>query len=383
VATDLDAFLLNSDGDLIAQSREENIQVSQMPFESFAWTNISATPKTVQLVVNRLSGGGSPAVKFALIENGGGVEATEYPRSTGEDVVGPTIFGHSGAAAAISAGAVFFNDDSKPESYSSRGPVRHDFAPLEENAAAERLQAPEEISKPDLTATDCGKTTFFAFLASGFWHFCGTSAAAPHAAAVAALMLQAEPAAGPEDIRAALLQSAVMPFDLKYGPCDVGAGLVEAVGAVDSLLAPTPFAPPLCGPPVAEALPDEARAPGDWGSESRPASFTPPVVVDPTPEPKPEVPGESRQPRTFVLLRPPRTIRTHNRGARVVMRFGSDEGDVTFVCGFDEGAFHRCPERLTHWFKLGPHFVLAVARDADGDRDLTPAVVRFRVKHVG
>jgi Subtilase family len=383
VATDLDAFLLDSDGDLIAQSRERNIQVSQMPFESFAWTNISATPKTVQLAVNRFAGGGSPTVKFALIENGGGVEATEYPRSTGEDVVGPTIFGHSGSAAAISTGAVAFNDASEPESYSSRGPVRHDFGPLEEKVAAEPLEPPEEVSKPDLTATDCGKTTFFAFLSSGFWHFCGTSAAAPHAAAVAALMLQAEPAAEPEDIREALLHSAAMPFEPEFGPCAVGAGLVEAVGAIESLLAPTAFTPPLCSPPVAEGSPEEARAPGDWGSESHPPSFTPPVVVDPTPGPKPEVIGESRQPRTFILLRPPRTIRTRGRSARVAMRFGSDEADVTYVCQIDGAAFRRCPERLARRFEVGSHVVLAVARDAAGNDDHTPVAVRFKVKHVG
>ena len=383
VVTDLDAFLLDSDGDLIAQSREENVEISQVPFESFAWTNISATPKTVQLVVNRLAGG-SPAVKFALIENGGGVEATEYPRSTGEDVVGPTIFGHSGSAGAISTGAVAFNDASEPESYSSRGPVRHDFGPVEGKVAAEPLEPPEEVSKPDLTATDCGKTTFFAFLSGGFWHFCGTSAAAPHAAAVAALMLQAEPAAEPEDIREALLHSAVMPFDPKYGQCAVGAGLIEAVGAIETLLTPTPFTPSSCSPPVAEGSPEEARAPGDWGSESHPASFTPPIVTDPAPKPEPEVTSEPKPlPRTFVLLRPPRTIRTHNRSARVALRFGSDQADVSYACRIDNAPFRHCPERLARQFGIGFHVVQAVARDAAGNDDRTPAVVRFRVKHVG
>lgn len=383
VATDLDSFLLDADGDLIAQAREKNVEISQMPFESFAWTNISATPKTVQLAVNRVSGG-SPAVKFALIENGGGVEATEYPRSSGEDVVGPTIFGHSGTAAAISTGAVFFNDDSEPEPYSSMGPVRHDFGPFDEKGVAEPLEPPEAVSKPDLTATDCGKTTFFAFLSGGFWHFCGTSAAAPHAAAVAALMLQAEPLAEPEDIREALLGSAVMPFEPKYGPCSVGAGLVEAVGAIESLLAPTPFTPPICDPPVAGS-PEEARAPGDWGSESHPPSFTPPVVPPPSPPPGPEVTVEPQKPRprTFILMRPPRVIRTQGRSARVVLRLGSDEADVSYTCGIDGGFFRPCSERLARRFGVGSHVVLAVARDAAGNDDRTPAVVRFRVKHVG
>jgi hypothetical protein len=382
VGTDLDAFLLDSDGDLIAQSREKNVQVSQMPFEPLVWTNISATPKTVQLAVNRVSGG-SPAVKFALIENGGGVEATEYPRSTGEDVVGPTIFGHSGTAAAISTGAVFFNEDSEPESYSSRGPVRHDFGAVEGSGVAKPLEPPEEVSKPDLTATDCGKTTFFAIPFKSFWRFCGTSAAAPHAAAVAALMLQAEPVAEPEAIREALLHSSVMPFESQYGSCAVGAGLVEAVGAIESLLTPTPFTPSLCSPPVAEGSPEEARAPGDWGSETHPPSNTPPVVPGPSPAPQPEVTGELRPPRTFILLRPPRTIRTRGRSAQVVLRLGSDEAGVSYFCQIDNGPFRRCPKRFVRRFGVGSHVVLAVARDAAGSDDRTPAAVRFRVKHVG
>ena len=56
--------------------------------------------------------------------------ATEYPASTGADVVGPTVFGHSGAAGAISVGAVPFFDSSSAETFSSRGPVKHYFGPV-------------------------------------------------------------------------------------------------------------------------------------------------------------------------------------------------------------------------------------------------------------
>ena len=73
----------------------------------------------VQLVINRCSSTcnpeasatATPLLKFALLENGGGVSETEYPVSSGGDTVGPTIFGHTGAASAISVGAVPFDDE--------------------------------------------------------------------------------------------------------------------------------------------------------------------------------------------------------------------------------------------------------------------------------
>lgn len=387
VATDLDAYLLNASGSLLpkAEANEDNVNVSQTPVEVLEWTNTSSTAtKTVQLAINRFAGG-TPRVKFALLENGGGVEATEYPHSSGEDVVGPTIFGHSGSASAVSVGAVPFNNSSTPEPYSSRGPVRHDFGPVEGTAPAAPLGPPEVLSKPDLTATDCGKTTFFAFLVSGAWRFCGTSAAAPHAAAVAALMLDAEPAAEPDEVRAALLDSAV-PVG-SFGSCDVGAGLVEAVGAVEDVLAHSGTAGPTCEPPTSEVDPEEARAPGNWGSESTPSenpsgsitgTTTPPVENPPEEEETPRV----ARPRTFILQHPAKIIRTRHRAARAIFRFGSNESGASFACRVDGGFFRPCGPRLVRLFPVGWHVVKVVAHDGAGLADQTPASYRFKVKRV-
>lgn len=382
VDTDLDAFLLDLAGNRIpgAESHEDNVEISKAPVEVLEWPNSSGSTKTVQLVVNRFSGV-TPRVKFALIQNGGGVSAIEYPRSSGGDVVGPTIFGHSGTAAAISTGAVFFGDKAELEDYSSRGPVRHDFGPVEGTSPAPLLGAPEELSKPDLVATDCGKTTFFSFFVFGDWHFCGTSAAAPHAAAVAALMLDAEPAAEPDDVRGALVASAVEVG--AFGPCDIGAGLVEAVGTIEEALAKTGAAGPTCEPPESEVEPDEAAAPGNWGSEVPPA---PPVVgpttSPPTPQPEAEEPKPGFPPRTFFLQRPAKIIRTQTRGARAVFLFGSDKDGVSFVCRIDGGLFRPCSERLARRFPLGWHTVKVAALDAEGIGDKTPASYRFKVKRV-
>ena len=93
--------------------------------------------------------------------------------------------------------------------------------------AAAPLAQPLEITKPDLVATDCGLTTFFVPTSTpGINRFCGTSAAAPHAAAVAALMRDANPAMTVAQIRTALAASARPIGNL--GPDVVGAGLVDA-----------------------------------------------------------------------------------------------------------------------------------------------------------
>jgi len=373
VETDLDAYLLDANGGLIASSAEDNIGISQKPLEVVQWENESGSQRTVQLTINRFSGG-SPRLKFGLLENGFGVSATEYPRSTGEDVVGPTVFGHSGTANAISVGAVPFDNSNAPENYSSRGPVRHDFGPVVGTKAAAPLGSAEIVAKPDVAATDCGQTTFFASFEEGGWHFCGTSAAAPHAAGVAALMLDDDPAATPGEILTALQRGAATVG--AFGPCAVGAGLVEAVGAIEELPTPPPFTPSEeCATPEPEASVEEAQAPGNWGVE---ASTVPPPVTQ-APEPSPPSPTV---PRTFIRSHPAKLIRTRSRTVRVVFRFGSDESPVTFACRIDGGLFRPCSERLVRRFGIGMHSVRVIASDTSGNGDRSPAAYRFRVKRI-
>ncbi len=380
VETDLDAFLLNSGGNLVAAVGDNNVEESQKPVEVLEWKNESGSQRTVQLVINHFSGG-TPRLKFGLIENGSrSVTGTEYPQSSGEDVVGPTVFGHSGTAAAITVGAVPFDAARAVERYSSRGPVRHDFGPVEAGQAADPIEPEEFLSKPDVAATDCGLTSFFASFEPGEgWRFCGTSAAAPHAAAVAALMLGANPSATPGEIKTALRESAVKVGESEVDPCAVGAGLVEAVGAINALSTPPSITPPLCNTPAAEVPIEEARAPGDWGTEF-PTSIPPPISPQPPVGP---VTSETRtRPRTFIQQRPAKLIRTHGRSARVVLRFGSDQAGVSYSCRIDGGFFRPCPEKLVRRFAVGAHSVRVIARDAAGNSDRTPATFSFKVKHV-
>jgi len=155
----------------------------------------------------------------------------------------------------------------------------------------------------------------------------------------------------------------------------VGAGLVEAVGAIEELLSPGAFSPPECSPPSSEGSPEEARAPGDWGSEV-------PTSSVPAPVPSGLPVAQHSQPKTFFLRKPPRVIRTRGRAARAVFRFGSDQSDVSFVCRIDGGLFRTCPRQLARRFPVGWHAVRVFARDFAGTADRTPAVYRFQVKRI-
>jgi subtilisin family serine protease len=363
VESDIDAYLFSSGGVWLTpeQGTDDNVGKTQMPVEIMQWENETGTSQSVQLVINRYSGT-LPRIKSILLQNGGGVSSVEYPESLGGDIVGPSIFGHAGDADTISVAAVPFSDSSEPEEYSSRGPVTHYFGPVAGSEPAEALASPEALSKPDLAATDCGVTSFFAFEELGDWRFCGTSAAAPHAAAVAALALSAEPSATPAQLREAEVNSAA-PVST-FGSCAVGGGLVDAVETVQAVTSGEPGpAPEACTPPLSPPVTEPPE--------------TIPNVVPPPPPPPPPV----TRPDTFIRAHPAKLVRTRNRRFKAVFRFGSDEAGSEFECRIDKKPFQGCPSRLVRRLPAGKHVIRARAR-ADGAVDDTPAVFKFRIRRM-
>jgi Subtilase family len=371
VSSDLDAYLLSAGGKLVKLSAEDNSSPAgtQKPLEELEWENNTGGATTVKLAINRYSGSKATPLKFALLENGGGVSAIEYPESSAGDTVGPTIFGHSGTAEAISVGAAPYFDSNAPEDYSSHGPVTHYFGPVTGATPAEPLAATEVIPKPDVTATDGGANTFFGACQAHVWRFYGTSAAAPHAAAVAALELDAKPGSNPKAVREALIKSAV-PMG-KFPPEAVGAGLVDAPEAIAEISA-TAFPG---GTQFAPLTPQNCNLPSPPGPQPEPAS--PPSAPGPSATTSPPSP-----PRTFIRMHPHRVIRTRQRGALATFVFSSDESGVSFACRIDGGLFRPCPSTLTRRFGIGWHTVRVIAFDAGGARDPSPASYRFRVKRI-
>ncbi len=196
-------------------STGEAIEYAELPL------NRDGSDTTYQIAIARASTrGDDPASRLRYFAYTDGTFYGKYIH-TGL----PTLFGHSAAANADGVGAYDVHDPSVPEDYNSLGPVTIYF-----DAEGRRLATPVVREQPTISAVDGVNTTFFPQPASendsdgdGRPNFYGTSAAAPHAAAVAALLLQA--GGGPGSISAAgmraLLESTASSHDLDPAYCAV------------------------------------------------------------------------------------------------------------------------------------------------------------------
>lgn len=113
--------------------------------------------------------------------------------------------------------------DDKIGSFSSRGPTR-----------------PDGLTKPDIVAPGVRITSADAF-SDGYSTKSGTSMSTPMIAGIAALLLQANPQATPEQLKSAMMASA-RPLAQGGEPTVQGSGLVDAVAALDQLTRPPALA---------------------------------------------------------------------------------------------------------------------------------------------
>jgi hypothetical protein len=401
VQTDLDLYALRaSDGLLLTgvTGAQANVTGSQRPFESILIDNDpSAGALEVDLVVARFSGAGgggtaTPRLRLQFLLNGRqNTVPTEYTTSAGGDIVGPAIFGHAGAKSAITSGAVPFTDGNVLEFFSSRGPVTHYFGPVTGTTPAEPLAAPDVISKPDIVATNGGLTTFF----GGGNRFFGTSAAAPHSAAVGALQLDADPALTPAQVRSLQVASG-RPVGA-FGPLEAGAGLLDAVAAAP---------PPVVTAASPGALTNDAT-PEFTFSASHTATFTcsvdgavaqactspfAPAVGDGAHEVTVTAAnafgksGTATASTTVDATAPVATVSSGPRGptknARPAFAFAANETPVGFECSFDAAPFGPCSGAANHQpataLADGPHAFAVRATDAATNTSV-PAERAFRV----
>jgi hypothetical protein len=396
VESDLNAYLLNAAGNLIVKETVKNAgtgSVLRQPVELLGWENPSTTKSAeVQLVIGRCistcntgaNAATRPRLKVTLMENGSGVSKTEYLQSseTNGITVGPTIYGHAGSAAAITLAAVNYSQSAtapvEPERYSSRGPVTHYFGPVNGTTPAAKLSAAEVIQKPNVTATDCASTTFFATLSAGSWHFCGTSEAAPHAAAVAALMRQTQPLATPASILAKLESSATA-FKTPH-PAAVGAGLVNAEAAI-AAIGGSPVSDPASTPvgpvEVTSAPATETRTTTTTPTESGTTTTTKPGSKSSSST------GTKAKPKVRIAAHPKALERTRKSSVVGRFRFSSNQNGVTFYCQVDGTRQRICGARLQRRFGIGRHVVRVRAVDPSDNSSSAASVFRFRVQRMG
>lgn len=247
--SDLDMYLIDINGNVVSAGATDNIK-SGDPIEVFGFDN--NTPNyTFFLVILKFAGPDPTHIKYNMYNDAQFYLTT--PAIPG--ILAPTLVGHAKAEGAIATGAAFYLntpaygvDTPKVEYFSSLAGVANYF-----DVNGNRI-APVIRRKPEITAPDGGNTSFFNPFGNGdiaqdadtFPNFFGTSAATPHAAGVAALMIEAERLNNltPAQIKGVLSNNAV-DMDNIYTPgfdkgfdFNTGYGLIKADGAVGDVKFP-------------------------------------------------------------------------------------------------------------------------------------------------
>ena len=231
VTTDLDILVLDhASGQIVAGSLANNLK-NQTPFELFGFQNTGASAQ-FDIVINKFAGPNPGEIKFVNYGANSFGNTNFGAFATNSSTITP----HAASPDADAVGADPFYDQRNVEGFSSFGPSTFLF-----DASGNRLASPVTVAKPNIMAPDGDSTTFFGgnFL-NGFPNFFGTSAAAPHAAGAAALVLQAHPSFTPSQIYSTLASTA----DPHIGSGNVnqiGAGLIDVYRAIfGSPVAATP-----------------------------------------------------------------------------------------------------------------------------------------------
>ncbi len=224
VVNDLDIYVVEAGGNEIltkSYGDDDNI-LNQTPTEFVYYENDSTPFQFVEIMIHRTQGFGPARLKY--INFGSNIFIQEF------DTRSPTVTAHGSGDGGLAVAAAPYFNHTTPESFTSTGPRTVLFTP-----SGARLPFEDVRDAPQICAIDGTDTTFFYqsdFEGNGHPNFFGTSAAAPHAAAVAALIRQAIPDYSPQDVYN-LLQTTADPaiggpgFDVQ-----TGAGLINAWNAI-------------------------------------------------------------------------------------------------------------------------------------------------------
>lgn len=209
---------------LVGRSDVQN-DLSTGPIEALCIPNTS-TRDVVRFATMKLNSG-LTSMRFKMFFLG--AAAIEYP------IARESIFGHPALPSVLAVGSINADDPRNDDIafYSSQGPAR--INRLNEDSTF--VVGDQLLPKPDLVAIDGVNVTG----AGGFrTPFYGTSAAAPHVAGVAALLMSKSPFASANKVREALINGA---FDLGARGRDniFGYGRVDALAAGAALKAGNPI----------------------------------------------------------------------------------------------------------------------------------------------
>lgn len=186
VLSDYNLLFFRPDGTFVDAFSEQNLFTNR-PVETG-----SMPAATLQMVIARANvpnGKNRNAADRIRYVGFSGVNPQEY-----FSYLDPVTYGHNSAQGAMGVAAYAFFAPFVPEAFTSPGPSTIYF-----DNNNKRYRSPQIRQKPDMAAMDGANTTFFssdsAVDPDTFPNFFGTSAAAPHAAAIAVLVLDA--AGGP------------------------------------------------------------------------------------------------------------------------------------------------------------------------------------------
>lgn len=233
--TDFDLGLYDSLSNTYVALANDNNIVSGAPVEILSYVNNSVVNQNLDLVIVKRIGPETPLIKYIELS---GVSPTEF------NLKSPTSFGHTNSDKVISVASAawynippeepvpLFNDDS------STGGI-----PIYFDLHNNLLPTPLIRENPDVTGPDGGNTTFFGEDivedADLFPNFFGTSAATPHVAGLAALILDnAKGKISPSELETILEVTALDVPDPQIGfDYKTGFGLVQAAGSEGAVCA--------------------------------------------------------------------------------------------------------------------------------------------------
>ncbi|HEX5218841.1 MAG TPA: Calx-beta domain-containing protein, partial [Verrucomicrobiae bacterium] len=248
---DYDLYVLDPSGSYITHISNNPQAGTQDPYE-----RINSIPQAGSRVVVVKNSG---APRFLRVQTLAGLLKVRTSGATYGHATATNAFGVA-AASAMNAHPDAFDTSDPVENFSADGPRRvffhADGSPITPGNFSS--SGGHVRQKPDITAADGAMTTV---PLSGFRPFFGTSAAAPHAAAIAALLWSYDRTLSPAQIRTALTSSAL---DIESPGFDInsGAGIVMADAAL-ATLPPRPVIAAGNATLVYESRPNNAIEPGE------------------------------------------------------------------------------------------------------------------------